>query len=104
MPLKITFDTNEINNYLRVDDGVDTKLIEGLQAGAMVEAEQFLNTDFATVVINEDGTETITPNEAPAPVKDWVLNRIVEKYENRGKQIKPDFAAIQPHRVYPFRG
>lgn len=104
MPLKITFEENEINNYLRVDDGIDTKLIEGMKNGAMDEAEGFLNADFATVVTNEDGTTTTTENEAPASVKDWILNRIVEKYENRGKTPKPDFAAIQRHRVYPFKG
>lgn len=104
MPLQISFAANEVNDYLRVDAGIDTNVIEGMKTAAMDEAEGFLNTDFSTTVINEDGTTTTTPNEAPASVKDWVLNRIAEKYETRGQAIKPDFAAIKTHRVYPFRG
>lgn len=96
MPLKISFEENEINIYLRVDEGIDAKLINGMVDAAKVEAEEYLNTNFA----DENGEA----QEAPASVKDWVLNRVAEKYENRGKQPKPDFAAIQPHRIYPFRG
>lgn len=81
---------------MRVDPGVDISLINGLKNAAMDEAESFLNTNFE----DENGE----PQEAPPSVKDWVLNRIAEKYETRGQAIKPDFSAIKPHRVLPFRG
>ena len=104
MPLKITFGANEVENYLRIDPGTDSDIIETLKAAAMDEAEQFLNTDFSTVVTNPDGTTTIIENEAPAAVKEWVLNRIAEKYENRGKPVAPDFSTLKRYRVIQFRG
>lgn len=100
MALKVTFQPNEINEYLRVDTGVDTAVIATMLAAAMGEAERFLNTDFATT--NADGTTTDA--EAPAEVKEWVLNRIAEKYENRGKPVKPDYSTIKQLRVLPFKG
>lgn len=104
MPLKITFDKTEIEEYLRIESGTDTKLVATFKMAAMDEAETFLNTDFATTVLNEYGTTTITPNEAPASVKEWVLNRIAEKYENRGNPVKPSYGPLKPHRVIQFRG
>lgn len=102
--LKITFDETEIPEYLRVDANQDTVIIATIKNAAMGEAERFLNTDFSTNVTNQDGTTTITENEAPAEVKEWVLNRIVEKYENRGNPIKPNYGPLKPHRVIQFRG
>lgn len=104
MPLKITFDTSEIEDYLRIETGTDTKIVATIKAAAMNEAETFLNTDFSTTVLNEDGTTTITENEAPAIVKEWVLDRIAERYEHRGQRTKPDYGPLKPHRVIQFRG
>jgi hypothetical protein len=104
MPLVINFETNEIQNYLKVDNDTDNLVIDGMKAAAMLQAEQFLNTDFSTVVTNEDGTTTTTPNEAPATVKLWVMSRIAQLYEGRGQTAMPDYTLLQPHRIYPFRG
>jgi hypothetical protein len=67
---------------------------------AKIEAEMFLNTDFSTV----DPEGKTIANEAPAAVKEWIFNRVAQKYENVGSFINPDFTAIHSHRVYPFRG
>lgn len=91
MALKIEFKENEITNYLRVDPGQEDVTIAQMKAEAMDEAEGFLNTDF-------EG------EEAPAAIKGWVLNRIAEKFENRGQEPEPNFSAIKRHRVFPFRG
>jgi hypothetical protein len=104
MTLKITFQANEVNEYLRVDTGQDTAIIATLLASAMDEAEQELNTDFSTVTTNADGSTTTTPTEAPATVKEWVLNRLAEKYENRGNTPKPDFTTLKKYRRINFGG
>jgi hypothetical protein len=104
MPLKITFEDNEVNEYLRVDTGLDTAIIATLLAAAMDEAEQFLNTDFSTITTNADGTTTTTATEAPATVKEWVLNRVAEKYENRGNAPKPDYSTLKKYRRINFGG
>lgn len=106
MPLKITFDGDELNEFVRVDIGIDARTLENMKAAAMSEAETFLNTDFSVIVINPDGTTTTTAQEAPPAVKDWVLNRIAEKYENRGKSpaMKPDYASLKGFRRLPFHG
>lgn len=103
MTLQITFTGTEIADYLRVDPTQETATINILKASAMNEAEQFLNTDFSTSVTNPDGTITITPNEAPALVKEWVLNRIAEKFENRGKPVKPDYSTLKNYRKFSFK-
>lgn len=103
MPLLITFTGTEIADYLRVDPTQETGTINTLKAAAMDEAEQFLNTDFSIVTTNPDGTTTTTPNEAPPTVKEWVLNRIAEKFENRGKPVKPDYSTLKNYRVSIFR-
>lgn len=96
MPLQVTFQTNEIQNYLRVDPGLDDLVIDGMKAAALLQAENFLNTDFTsitttvkdstgtalsikknytghvdplpaeTTVINDDGTTTTTTYAAPS--------------------------------------
>lgn len=93
MALQVTLTLTGIKAYLRVDADEDDGLITDLQASAMSDAEEFLNTDFP----NAEGV----PQEAPAPVKTWVLNRIAELYENRGVRISPDFSPLQKYRVYP---
>lgn len=72
----------------------DDDVILDLQASAAVEAETFLNTDFSDA-------EGIA-QEAPAPIRIWIMNRIAELYENRGVKVTPDFSAIQQYRVYPM--
>jgi uncharacterized protein YwlG (UPF0340 family) len=67
---------------------------------AKIEAEMFLNTDFSTADING---QTVA-NEAPADVREWIFNRVAQKYENVGSFTNPDYTALQPHRVYPMRG
>jgi hypothetical protein len=104
MALQITITGNELNDYLRVDPGNDGVTITMLLETAKNEALQFLNTDFSTTVVNEDGTTTTTENESPIEVKTWVFNRVAELYENRGVRITPNFDMIQPLRVYPFKG
>jgi hypothetical protein len=104
MPLQISLLPNELLDYMRLEPGFDDGPINTMLEGAKLEAESFLNTDFSTEVIAEDGTVTITPNEAPAAVKEWVLNRVSEKYENRGSFKNPNFSQLQPYRVYPFKG
>lgn len=104
MPLQITLQPNELLTYLKMDPGFDDGTINTMLESAKIEAEMFLNTDFSTTVINEDGTTTITPAEAPVPVKEWVFNRVAQKYENVGTWVKPDFIMIQPHKIYSFRG
>lgn len=93
--LKITFSGDEITNFCRVDPGNDSFLIEGLKEAAIIEAREYLNTDFSV-----DGVEV----EAPETVKLWVLNRVAQLNENRGLGVKPDYTLLKPHRVYPFRG
>lgn len=94
MALKVTLTLTGVKTYLRVDVDEDDELIGDLQASAISEAEEFLNTDFP----DAEGV----PQEAPAPVKTWVLNRIAELYENRGMRISPDFSPLQKYRVYPM--
>lgn len=110
MPLQITFTGTEIADYLRVDPDQETATINTLKAAAMDEAEQFLNTDFSTVTINPDGTTTITPNEAPAGVKLWVLSRISQTFEKRVPEFfgvgaisttKPDYVPLKKYRKLP---
>jgi hypothetical protein len=104
MPLKITLEGNELLTYLKMDPNIDDGTISTLFEGAKIEAEIFLNTDFSDVVINDDGTTTITPNEAPTTVKQWIFNRVVQNYENVGSFVNPNYTLLQPFRVYPFRG
>jgi hypothetical protein len=104
MPLKITFGSNEITDYLRIDSGLDNEIIDTLVEGSMSEAERFLNTDFGLTIVNPDGTTSTIANEAPIDVKIWVLDRIVERYENRGRAPKPDFSTLKQHRELPFKG
>jgi hypothetical protein len=104
MPLQITLKPYELLTYLKMDPGFDDGTINTMYETAKLEAEQFLNTDFSTSVTNEDGSITITPNEAPILVKDWIFNRVAQKYENAGNFIRPNFVALQPYRVYPMRG
>jgi Phage gp6-like head-tail connector protein len=113
MPLQITFKGNELSDFLKIEPGYDDGPINTMLESAKSEAETFLNTDFSTEVIAEDGTVTKTTNEAPATVKEWVLNRVIQKYENRGNfmgqfaaknPLTPDFSTLQPYRVYPFKG
>lgn len=101
MPLQITFIDNEINNYLRVDTGIDAEVIDAMKDAALIEAEAFLNTDFNEY--DEEGN-LIAQNEAPATVKLWVMSRMAQLYEGRGQRNKPDFTLLKPHRVYPFGG
>lgn len=112
--LKVTFKPNEVETFLRVDSGVDP-ILDTLQDMALNEAETYLNTDFSTVVINEDGTTTTTPNEAPASVKVWILNRMAQMYENRGFNKEtgretrfvaaqmPDYTLLESFRIIPFK-
>jgi hypothetical protein len=104
MPLKIALESNELLSFLKMDPGFDDNTINTMFDSAKLEAEMFLNTDFSTVVTNDDGTTTITPNDAPATVKEWIFNRVAQKYENVGSFVNPDYSALQPYRVYPFRG
>jgi hypothetical protein len=113
MPLKITFDTNEIEDFLRIDPGADAITVATVKSAAINEAQQFLNTDFSTTVTNEDGTTTTTDNEAPAMVKQWVLSRMAQLYEIRMPapfgvggtfNTSPDYTLIKPYRVIQFRG
>lgn len=104
MPLIINFVETEINDYLRIDPGQDLAVIATLKASAMDEAETFLNTDFSTIRTNPDGTTTTTTNEAPATVKEWVLNRIAQKYENRGTPVAPDHSTLKRYRKPNFKG
>lgn len=102
MALLVTLTDAEVYEYLRLDMGQEVGTIRILKGSAMSEAETFLNTDFSTFAIDASGVETITPVEAPDEVKEWVLNRIAEKFENRGKTIKPDYSGLQPYRVLNF--
>jgi hypothetical protein len=104
MPLKIVLEGNELLTYCKMEPGFDDGTINTMFESAKVEAEMFLNTDFSTVVTNDDGSITTTPQDAPASVKDWVFNRVAQKYENIGSFSNPDFTLLQPYRVYPFRG
>jgi hypothetical protein len=120
MPLQINFEQEEIHDFLRVDLGVDDLIIDVLKESALVEAESFLNTDFSsttvTTVTDANGVDTdtitITRNDAPGPVKLWVLQRMAQLYEMRqlgtlsfGKTYqKLDYTLLEPFRVYPFRG
>jgi len=104
MPLQVTFTDNEPYDFLRLDAGFDATVINTMINTALYEAETFLNTDFSTSVANEDGTVTVTPQEAPPPVKEWVLYRLVQLYENRGTKPHADYTDLQPYRVLPFKG
>jgi hypothetical protein len=104
LPLQITFQPGEIEEYLRIDPGQDAATIATMKKSAMDEAETFLNTDFSVTIVNADGTTTTTATEAPPSVKEWVLDRLAHKYENRGNQNKPSFGPINRHRKYPFKG
>lgn len=90
----MTFTGTQIADYLRVDPAQETGTIEMLKDAAIDEAEEFLNTDFSV-----DGVS----KEAPASVKEWVLNRIAEKFENRGQPVKPDFSTLRKYRVPMFK-
>lgn len=94
MTLQVTFTGTEIADYLRVDPTQESGTINILKVSAMDEAEQFLNTDFSI-----DGVD----KEAPAIVKEWVLNRIAEKFENRGKPTKPDYSTLKNYRKTSFK-
>jgi hypothetical protein len=100
MPLQISLLPNELLDYMRLEPGFDDGPINAMLEGTKLEAEMFLNTDFSTV--DENGATV--PNEAPASVKEWVLNRVSEKYENRGSFKNPNFSQLQPYRVFPFKG
>lgn len=102
MPLLITFQANEIAEYLRLDTGQEVGTVNTLKAAALEEAYTFLNTDFSTIDVNELGVEIINPVEAPAVVKEWVLNRIAQKFENRGTPVKPDYSTLRQYRVLNF--
>ena len=94
MPLQVTFTGTQIADYLRIDPTQEAGTIQILQAAAMDEAEQFLNTDFSI-----DGVA----KEAPAMVKEWILNRIAEKFENRGQPVKPDYSTLKKYRIPMFK-
>ncbi|MGG3737256.1 head-tail connector protein [Aeribacillus pallidus] len=83
-----------------MENNLEDNLIQSLKTAASNEAERFLNTDFSTT----DETGQTIENEAPVEVKIWVLNRMAELYENRGRVPEPDFSMIQHLRVYPFNG
>lgn len=100
MPLKITLKPNEVLTYAKLDEGFDDGTINTMFESAKIEAEGFLNTDFSTVDANGNRVEV----EAPYDVREWVLNRVSQKYENIGSWVNPDFTQLQRHRVYPFRG
>jgi hypothetical protein len=102
MPLIIAFGETEIHDYLRLDPGQDTVIVKTITDAAMDEAYTHLKHDFSSVVKNPDGTTSTTVNPAPTSVKEWVLNRIVEKYENRGNAKDPDFSAIDKYRKVSF--
>jgi hypothetical protein len=94
MPLQVTFTGTQIADYLRIDPTQEAGTIDMLKDSAIDEAEQFLNTDFSI-----DGV----PKEAPAMVKEWILNRIAQKFENRGQPVKPDYSTLSKYRVPMFR-
>lgn len=100
MSLKITMTLEEMKLFLRVENDLEDALIQNLKKTASNEAERFLNTDFSTT----DETGNVIENEAPDEVKQWVLNRMAQLYENRGQVPPPDFSMIQHLRDYPFDG
>jgi len=102
MPLIIAFEETEIHDYLRLDPGQDTVIVKTITDAAMDEVLTYLKHDFSTVIRNGDGTTTTTVNPAPPSVKEWVLNRIVEKYENRGNAPDPNFTGIEKYRKVSF--
>lgn len=99
----MTFEMGEIAEYLRIEDGTEQLTVEGLTNRALREAETFLNHDFSTKTITWDGKIIITPVEAPAEVKEWVKDRILTVYDNRGSVPAADFSALKPLRVSPMR-
>lgn len=103
MPLQITFNPGEIEEYLRIEAGSESTTVDGMKNRALGEAEGFLNHDFSTKSITWDGIVIITPVEAPAEVKDWVKDRILTIYDNRGSVPVPDYSTLQPLRVSPMR-
>ncbi len=103
MPLKMTFKNGEMAQYLRIEDGTEVDTLTGMQGRAMREAENFLNHDFSTKTITWDGTIIITPVEAPPEVKDWVKDRVLTIYDNRGNIPPADFSTLKPLRVSPMR-
>ena len=98
MPLVMVFGETEIQDYLRIEAGQDVEIVNTIRDAAMEEALEYLRHDFSKVVTNGDGSTSTTPYAAPTSVKEWVLNRIVEKYENRGAAKDPNFAAISRYR------
>jgi hypothetical protein len=104
MPLKITIEGNELLTYCKLEPNYDDGTIYIMLEAAKIEAETFLNTDFSTIITNEDGTTTIEANEAPATVKEWVFARVAQRYESIGSFVRPDYTLLQPHRVHSFRG
>jgi hypothetical protein len=104
MPLIIAFEETEIHDYLRLDPGQDAVIVKTITDAAMDEVLTYLKHDFSSVVKNPDGTTSTTVNPAPPSVKEWVLNRIVEKYENRGNAPDPNFTAIDKYRKVSFGG
>jgi hypothetical protein len=103
MPLQITFSPGEIEEYLRIEQGSESITTDGMRNRAMKEAENFLNHDFSTKSITWDGIVVITPVEAPEEVKEWVKDRILTIYDNRGSVPLPDYSTLQPLRVSPMR-
>lgn len=114
MPLLVTVQVGELEEFLRVDDTGETLVINLLTEMAKQEAEMYLNTDFSTTTTTVDGSTVITPQEAPKPVKVWIFNRIAQLYETRGETgqkyatalnpLAPDFSILKPYRVFPFKG
>jgi hypothetical protein len=103
MPLQITFSPNEIEEYIRIEQGVEATTVETLKARALSEAENFLNHDFSSKTVTWDGVVIVTPVEAPILVKGWVLDRISTLYDNRGAAPQPDYKSLKPLRVAPMR-
>jgi hypothetical protein len=103
MPLQITFSPGEIEEYLRIEQGTEATTIDGMRNRAMKEAENFLNHDFSSKTISWDGIVIVTPVEAPEEVKEWIKDRILTIYDNRGSVPQPDYTTLRPLRVAPMR-
>ncbi|AKU43348.1 hypothetical protein CPT_Silence11 [Bacillus phage Silence] len=103
MPLQITFKPGEIEEFLRIEADQETMTVDNIKNKAMREAENFINHDFSLKTITWDGVAVVTPVEADLSVKTWVLDRMLDLYENRGSASQPDFSTLKPFRVFPMR-
>ena len=101
MPLKVTINGDELYDYVRIDaaDTTETAQVDRMFNASKNEALLFLNTDFSTT--DENGV--VTEHEAPESVKDWLFDRVAQRYENRGTLPKADFTDIFSHRVISFK-